>query len=1049
MKKLLFSVLFSALVCLAVPTLKVEAAQTGSGSFHLKVEEPLIQATWDEVNTCPAAELNADAVTIGDAYSVGDYTGIFVKVRGASGYPDVYVFDGEGNKLSISTSADMDDITGEYTMLLTVKSAIDSENLTFSFYHWSDVSYEYEMLAAKKAVITAREWQGGFSLSKETIYAMDDNAIDGSIYLPAEVAASSPEIFVYDGGDAVGRFYADYEWRNTSRVCLAPQAFPMQSSYHMSVGSSASYKSAYGYLYFAKKVKSGKTYTIRAIAGDKTYDLGGIYVDESAYVEDAYFTNVASSDVASAKPVVAVTACGYELSDLLVEIRDNRTDAVRATSQGTMPFHTSEHQAYYELELSTGMTLGHMEGGNIVVSYQGKELYKTFIMYAPGTTVADACYNHVDNVLVVKTIGFADGEVLKAEIDDTYTAEAVVTGNTAILQFTKGGNVCALPVGSHYVEFRSNADEYTFYYQYVDVMGSGNTYIAEWCFESGRDFEVEIIISPDYLKSETGDFTAVLEKDGEQIGDAIVLETATTTINDRDCFDLTGNVPALEAGNYKLYLYRGETRQYYYYSLYVMDADKIYAEAYADTFDDEAVGIWLDLPSHYKGYDKSKFVATVTDIFGNDIGIKAVYAPSDSASESYVRFRLENVPENILAGMVTFTYDGKQVMDIYNIAEDSVLAPVVEVQDDESYHVTYSIYDTEQDYSLRTGVWPSADTTAYVTESGTLKVLKTWKISAEGTYLTEEILEGLSYNDAKTNYDVYFVADDGSGYDSWNDVYFGAVNKAVVVENGIGTDASGAYVLYQNGVIATGYNGLAYSASDDGWYYIVSGRVDTGYSGTAYINDAWWYVVNGKVDFSYTGLTFVNEKWWYVNAGRIDFTYCGACEFNGSTWFIKNGEIDYVSTGLVFTGADWYLVEGGHVRTDYSGLAFINDAWWYVVNGKIDFAFSGVVFLNDEWWYVQNGRIDFAYQGLCYFNDIWWYIENGKINFQYNGLAYTQFNDKWWYVIQGVISFDYTGSAYANEKNWYVERGEIDFTRYGKVTIDGVEKDVAWGEILN
>ncbi|MBE5872852.1 MAG: hypothetical protein E7287_00435 [Lachnospiraceae bacterium] len=249
-----------------------------------------------------------------------------------------------------------------------------------------------------------------------------------------------------------------------------------------------------------------------------------------------------------------------------------------------------------------------------------------------------------------------------------------------------------------------------------------------------------------------------------------------------------------------------------------------------------------------------------------------------------------------------------------------------------------------------------------------------------------------------------------------------------------------------NGVLDPNYTGLAQLG--EAWWMVVNGKIDFTYTSPVFFDDNWWFVRDGLVEFDYNGLVFVNDDWWYVVNGRIDFSFNGLAFVNDAWWYVSSGRIDFSYTGLIYFSDNWWFVQNGCVNFGYTGLAFINDDWWYVVNGRIDFGYCGLFDYDNQKWYVQGGKIDFSYNNVYYFNDIWWYIETGKVNFQYNGLAYTQFNDKWWYVINGVISFDYTGAAYANEKYWYVERGEIDFQRNGKVTIDGVEKDVAWGEIL-
>ena len=243
------------------------------------------------------------------------------------------------------------------------------------------------------------------------------------------------------------------------------------------------------------------------------------------------------------------------------------------------------------------------------------------------------------------------------------------------------------------------------------------------------------------------------------------------------------------------------------------------------------------------------------------------------------------------------------------------------------------------------------------------------------------------------------------------------------------------------------YNGIVLQKGE--YYYYVDGVVDASYNGLAFYNEEWWYVSQGKIDFTYGGLVFFNDTWWYLKNGKVNFNYNGLAYVNDKWWYVVTGHIDFNYDGLVFYNDDWWFVQNGCVNFGYTGLAYVNGDWWYVVNGKIDFTYCGLIDYNEESWYVQGGRIDFDYNNVYYYNDTWWYVEVGKINFDYTGLAYTAFNDKWWYVINGVISFDYTGAAYANEKYWYVEKGEIDFKRVGKITVDGAERDVAYGEILN
>jgi hypothetical protein len=54
----------------------------------------------------------------------------------------------------------------------------------------------------------------------------------------------------------------------------------------------------------------------------------------------------------------------------------------------------------------------------------------------------------------------------------------------------------------------------------------------------------------------------------------------------------------------------------------------------------------------------------------------------------------------------------------------------------------------------------------------------------------------------------------------------------------------------------------------------------------------WWKVVNGAIDFGYTGLAYdENVGWWYVSNGAIDFTYTGTAANEYGTWNVVGGQL--------------------------------------------------------------------------------------------------------------------------------------------------------------
>ena len=88
-------------------------------------------------------------------------------------------------------------------------------------------------------------------------------------------------------------------------------------------------------------------------------------------------------------------------------------------------------------------------------------------------------------------------------------------------------------------------------------------------------------------------------------------------------------------------------------------------------------------------------------------------------------------------------------------------------------------------------------------------------------------------------------------------------------------------------------------AEDNKWYYYKNGVVDTGYTGLAYNDYGWFYVKDGSIDWGYTGLAYNENGWFYVNGGILDWSYTGLAYNAYGTWYIVNGTVAFDYTGSV------------------------------------------------------------------------------------------------------------------------------------------------------
>jgi len=1060
LKKTLVSLLFSAaLVFSAMPMLQAEASQmeavsmdsmrVETGTFGVEGDEPLISGSYSDMQNKPAAELNTEAIYVPNKAVVIDGKAyMFMEVAGdTEDYSKSYYFyaydeDGENVYSSSYSSYDgvrvvrfqLDSLSGSKKMMVAVYEGTSDEN-----------GYSYDLIAAKNVTVAPVEWAGGSNLSVIRT-ASENTSVSLYAYLPEEVDGKDVAIGLYDGNTLIGVTDSISKHSSSSVEVTSVLGGTGNGKYYVYLDKSRPYYS--GQIQFSRLPAAGKVYSLKAVADGKVFNLGEVRAEGGPYVFGAY----SSGEYQGKQAVVNVYAGGYRLEDLTVELRDSETGQTVATSTGAQALQTSKTNLYYKL--ATDKTLEELNGARIVVLAGGKQVYRgNSFSLNPG--IADAYYDHVQDAVVARTYAIPDGVLVTASVENgsvEYKGEGEVHGDILVLKFYKDGVPTRLPDGYNSIDYKftlPDMDEDSDFGS-VDVFNVDNEVnsLAQSYFFVGEQIAVDFTVDKGRMIAEKG-FTAVLEKSGEQVGQALNLSAAETTRNNVACWRLTGSFPPVEAGNYSLEIRNGteEADRFTSYSIYVMDPTKVYGRVGgANSYTDAGISrsLNLSIPYGMKGadgtewYDRNLFALIVTDVAGNDVGMTLTMRNSTSNTNMY--FDMGNVAPDLCNVNVQATYNGQPVYDITKIAENKPIN--TKVNPNSSYTVS-SYVRSEGIYTYEIGFRPTAATFVGVVKAGTMDVVKNFELPANVvTYFTEDMLSGLEYNNAKEAYTVYFYEIGGNGIRSISDVYFG-IQQQEQVTNGIGRGQDGSYYLFQDGVVNTAYTGL-YEWKGN-WVCIVSGKVEYSYTGLVLFNDIWWYVSDGVVDFDYTGLVEYGGAWWCVSGGSVNFDYTGLVFFNGVWWYVTGGMVDFNYTGLVLFNDVWWCVIGGAVNFDYTGLVLFNDVWWYVTGGAVDFNYVGLVFYGDAWWCVSGGSVNFGYTGLVEYGGTWWYVTNGLVDFNYTGLLY--FNDTWWCVIGGAVNFDYAGLVEYDGIWWYVSGGSVNFAYTGLVELDGIWWYVTGGQV--
>ncbi len=188
---------------------------------------------------------------------------------------------------------------------------------------------------------------------------------------------------------------------------------------------------------------------------------------------------------------------------------------------------------------------------------------------------------------------------------------------------------------------------------------------------------------------------------------------------------------------------------------------------------------------------------------------------------------------------------------------------------------------------------------------------------------------------------------------------------------GLSYEGTSLLAYYKDGTVYTDYTGFAKYKGDGCWYYVSGGYVSTSTNGV--IED-----VNSNGESVIDG----TESLWYVVGGKVQTGYTGVANYSsgGVWWYIRNGKVDTTANTVAKNDYGWWYVVGGKVQFDYTGVANYSNSsgWWYISGGKVNFNFTGIASNKNGTWYVKNGKVQFSYSGTVKYNGKTYKVTGGK-----------------------------------------------------------------------
>ena len=130
-----------------------------------------------------------------------------------------------------------------------------------------------------------------------------------------------------------------------------------------------------------------------------------------------------------------------------------------------------------------------------------------------------------------------------------------------------------------------------------------------------------------------------------------------------------------------------------------------------------------------------------------------------------------------------------------------------------------------------------------------------------------------------------------------------------------------------------------------------------------YIGDKYYYMVSGKNDTSYSGLVNYYGTYYYVENGVLNWDYSGLTKYYDTWYYVENSVLNWDYSGLTKYYGTWYYVENSELKWNYTGLTNYYGTYYGVVNGVLDWNFSGVLRYGTTLYYVRNGVLDWNYKG--------------------------------------------------------------------------------------